>query len=94
MFRNQLPRISPELAEWCVEKRVRILGVEPPSVADVNDLPEVTEIHRILLSGGVTIVEGLINLDQLPDNRDITFGAFPLKIQDGDGSPCRAFAQL
>ncbi|MEM9079897.1 MAG: cyclase family protein [Verrucomicrobiota bacterium] len=94
IFRNQLPRISDDLAHWCVEKKVRILGVEPPSVADVNNLSEVTRIHQILLSGGVTIVEGLVNLDQLPANQDFTFGAFPLKIQNGDGCPCRALAQL
>lgn len=94
IFRNQLPRLSEELAHWCVAREVRILGVEPPSVADVNDLAEVTRIHQILLAGGVTIVEGLVNLDQLPTDGDFTFGAFPLKILNGDGSPCRAFAQL
>ncbi|MDQ8189851.1 cyclase family protein [Roseibacillus persicicus] len=94
VFRNQLPRVSVELARWCVEKKVRVLGVEPPSVADVNDLAEVTKIHEVLLSGGVTIVEGLINLDQLPGEEEFTLGAFPLKIEGGDGSPCRAFAHL
>ncbi|MEM6698052.1 MAG: cyclase family protein, partial [Bacteroidota bacterium] len=44
-YKNQLPRISKELATWCVENQVKMLGVEPPSVADVNNLPEVTEIH-------------------------------------------------
>ena len=29
--------------------------VEPPSIADVKNLPEVTRIHKILLGGGVTI---------------------------------------
>lgn len=94
LFRNQLPRVSEELAHWCVEKRVRVLGVEPPSVANVNDLSELTRIHEVLLSGGVTIVEGLLNLEQLPTDRDFTFGAFPLKIENGDGSPCRAFAKV
>ncbi len=94
IFRNRLPRLSEELAHWCVNKQVRVLGVEPPSVADVNDLAEVTRIHEILLSGGVTIVEGLVNLEQLPADRDFIFGAFPLKIHKGDGAPCRAFAQL
>lgn len=91
LYRNQLPRISEELAGWCVEKRVKLLGVEPPSVADVNNLPEVTRIHKILLGGGVTIVEGLCNLDQLTGPK-IFFAAFPLRIAGGDGSPCRALA--
>ena len=90
-FRNQLPRVSQALADWCVERSVRILGVEPPSVADVNDLQEVTAIHRTLLGGNVIIVEGLVNLERLTQPR-VYFAALPLKIAGGDGSPCRAFA--
>jgi arylformamidase len=91
VYRDNLPRVSRELAEWCVNERVRLLGVEPPSVADVNSLDEVTEIHRVLLGGGVVIVEGLTNLEALRQER-VFFGAVPLKIEGGDGSPCRAFA--
>ena len=90
-FKSGLPRISEELAHWCVENRVKILGVEPPSVADVANLEEVTRIHEILLGGGVTIVEGLVNLDKIPAARCF-FAALPLKILKGDGAPCRAFA--
>jgi kynurenine formamidase len=91
IYRDGLPRISESLATWCVEKKVKLLGVEPPSVADVNNLAEVTRIHKILLGGGVTIVEGLCNLDQLKGSK-IFFAALPLKIVGGDGCPCRAFA--
>jgi kynurenine formamidase len=90
-YRDQLPRISEPLARWCVENKVRMLGVEPPSVADVNNKEELTRIHKTLLSGGVTIVEGLTNLDALHEPR-VFFGALPLKIDRGDGGPCRAFA--
>ena len=90
-YRINLPRISEEFALWCVEKQVAVLGVEPPSVADVTNLPEVTRIHEILLGGGVTIVEGLTNLEALPDH-PVLFGAMPLKIHRGDGCPCRAWA--
>jgi arylformamidase len=90
-YRDQLPRISDELARWCVEHRVNILGVEAPSVADVNDRDEVTRIHQILLGGGVTIVEGLANLDRIKQER-VFFAALPLRLAGGDGSPVRAFA--
>ena len=89
-YRGNFPRISEGLARWAVEHRVRMLGVEPPSVADVNNLPEVTLIHEILLGGDIVIVEGLVNLGQLQPR--VFFGALPLKINNGDGSPCRAFA--
>jgi arylformamidase len=91
VYRDGLPRISEPLALWCVERQVMLLGVEPPSVADVNNIAELTRIHRILLEGGVTIVEGLANLDQLREPK-VWFAAQPLKIQGGDGCPCRAFA--
>jgi len=90
-YRNSLPRISIELAEWLVQKQVALIGVEPPSVADVNNLAEVREVHEILLSGGVTIVEGLTNLDQLRQSV-VQFLAIPLKWSQGDGSPVRAIA--
>lgn len=91
IYRDGLPRISDALANWCVARKVKLLGVEPPSIADVNNLPEVTRIHKILLGGGVTIVEGLCHLDQLTGPK-VFFAALPLKIAAGDGCPCRAFA--
>lgn len=91
LYRDQLPRISTGLAHWCVRKKIKLLGVEPPSVANVNDRAELTEVHKILLDGGVTIVEGLCNLDQLSQEKCF-FMALPLKIREGDGAPCRALA--
>jgi len=90
IFRLGLPRISEKLAQWCVDQQVKVLGVEPPSVADVANLEEVTRIHEILLKGKVTIVEGLCNLEQLPAK--VYFAAFPLKVHEGDGAPTRAVA--
>ncbi|MBX2873195.1 MAG: cyclase family protein [Saprospiraceae bacterium] len=90
-YRDALPRISDELATWCVERGVKILGVEPPSVANVNDLEELTRIHRILLAGGIVIVEGLCNLE-LIEGESVFFIALPLKIKGGDGAPVRAIA--
>lgn len=90
-YRDNLPRISEELAHWCVENQVNMLGVEPPSVADVNNMEELTRIHQILLSANITIVEGLTNLGALSQEK-VFFVAAPLKIEGGDGCPCRAFA--
>lgn len=89
-YRNALPRISEEVAVWMVENQVNILGVEPPSIADVNDLAEVTMIHKILL-GHVIIVEGLCNLDKIQSDC-IEIIALPLNIEGCDGSPCRVIA--
>ena len=89
-YRNELPRISEDLANWCVKHKVKMLGVEPPSVADVNNLEEVTKIHKILLKD-VIIIEGLANLDQLEVDC-VELIALPLKIAGGDGAPARVIA--
>ncbi|WP_404305275.1 cyclase family protein [Neorhodopirellula lusitana] len=90
-YRNELPRISIELAQWLVQQQVALIGVEPPSVADVNQIDELTEVHQTLFRGGVVIVEGLANLDQI-HCEEVEFIALPLKIVGGDGCPVRAIA--
>ncbi len=90
-YRDELPRISVELARWLVEKGVALIGVEPPSVADVNNILELTEVHRILFEGNVVVVEGLANLDQITQG-EVEFTALPLKVVGGDGTPVRAIA--
>jgi len=90
IYRDGLPRISDELAEWLVEKQVKLIGTEAPSVADVNNLVEVDRIHKILLGAGITIVEGLCNLEKL--DSQVFFMALPLKLAKGDGAPVRAIA--
>jgi kynurenine formamidase len=90
-YRSHLPRVSLALAEWLAERKVALLGVEPPSVADVNNKEELTAVHQALLKAGVVIVEGLANLTSLRQN-EVTFIALPLKLEGGDGSPVRAIA--
>ncbi len=92
-YRDELPRISLELAQWLVQMQVALIGVEPPSVADVNNRIELTEVHQTLFRGNVVIVEGLANLDQLT-GAEFEFIALPLNISGGDGCPVRAIAIL
>lgn len=89
LYRDQLPRISIELAGWMVEAGINLVGVEPPSIADVNEIGELQEVHRILLEANILILEGLCNLESIGSD----FGqlvALPLKITGGDGAPVRA----
>jgi len=90
-YREELPGIHESLANWLVEKKVNMLAVEPPSIADVMDLAEVTKIHEILLEGDIIIVEGLTNLEEL-NSEKVQLIALPLKIKDGDGAPARVIA--
>ena len=91
-YRNELPRISLALAKWLVERQVALIGVEPPSVADVNAKGELTDVHQTLFRGDVVIVEGLAHLDQLTSN-EVEFIALPLRVIGGDGTPVRAIAR-
>jgi len=91
LYRNKLPRLSEELITWCIEAQVKLIGVEPQSVADVNNIRELKKIHKLLLNAGITIVEGLSDLDQITSEK-VKFIALPLKIENGDGAPCRAIA--
>ncbi|MBI3947479.1 MAG: cyclase family protein [Armatimonadetes bacterium] len=90
-YRDALPRVSLALAEWCAAKRVKMLGVEPPSVADVRDRDEVRAVHQVLLRAGVVVIEGLTNLDRLRARKVILI-ALPLKVRRGDGAPARVLA--
>ncbi|WP_044303858.1 cyclase family protein [Rhodopirellula sallentina] len=90
-YRNELPRISLNLANWLVERQVAMIGVEPPSVADVNNARELTDVHQTLFRGNVLIVEGIAHLDKLTQET-VEFIALPMKVTGGDGSPVRAIA--
>lgn len=90
-YRNKLPGISIELAHWLVDRGVAMIGVEGPSVADVNNMQQLTDVHRTLFAGNVLIVEGLANLDQL-QQPVVKFIGLPLKVVGGDGTPIRAIA--
>jgi arylformamidase len=88
-YRIDFPRVSLALAEWLCERRIALLGVEPPSVADMANREELIAVHQTLLRSEIVIVEGLTNLSVFQQDQ-ITFIALPLKLVGGDGSPVRA----
>jgi len=83
------PVLSAEAALWLTNFRFKGLGVDTISVdeTDSNDFP----IHKILLKHDMIIIENLTCLHVLPNNH-FMFTCFPLKIEQGDGSPVRATA--
>lgn len=95
-FFTGFPSLSPALAERLVSQHVALVGLDSPSVdaATSADYP----VHRLLLSAGISIVEGLISLPalvpSLESGRRMYFAAFPLRIQGLEGSPVRAIAVL
>jgi arylformamidase len=80
--------ISPSvgLAERLVAAGVRLIGTDAPSM-DAHD-SKTLDSHRVLLEGGVAILENLVLTDVVPGR--YTLIALPLKLKDADGSPVRA----
>ncbi len=86
------PHLSAELAAELVARGAAVVGIDSPS-ADAVDGDLECPAHRLLLGAGIPIVEGLANLDRLPDGAGaFWFGAFPLCLDGADGSPVRALA--
>lgn len=86
-YYNNYPAITEEIANYLVEKKVKMVGVDMCSV-DHEPFP----VHRILLGKGVLIIENLTNLLALVD-KSFKVHAVPIKLQI-DGAPTRVLAEV
>ena len=86
-FKN-FPYFSVDCAEYIISKKIKAIGTDMPSV-DGPD--QKAAFHKKILSSGIPIIEGLVNLKQVVGKK-MMFCALPLKIKDSDGSPVRAAA--
>ncbi len=82
------PVLSVDAALWLAGLGLRGVGVDTASV-DGGNATEYA-IHHAFLSRDMVIVENLTNLAALPPDAGFTFVAFPLCIDQADGSPVRA----
>ncbi len=82
--------IDPFAAEWLVEKKVSIVGIDCLSVEKYKaDAPET---HKTLLSAGIPLIETLSsNLEKITGERVLLI-ALPLKIKGRDAAPARVIA--
>jgi arylformamidase len=82
---SDFPSLTLDAARWIAARGIGLLGMDT-----LTPSADWKEVHLTLLAKGVEIivVEGLTNLDQLPER--FTLAAFPLKITGRDGSPIRA----
>jgi arylformamidase len=87
-FFTDLPSLTVEAARWIAARKIGLLGMDTPTPSKIAG----HECHRILLGKGteIVLVEGLANLEQLPER--FTLVAFPLNLRGLDGSPVRAVA--
>jgi arylformamidase len=85
-FNRQFVHLDPSAASYLVDAGIRTVGVDYLSVEGF--FADGAPVHRILLGARVAIVEGLDLSGVEPG--DYTLVAVPLKIEGGDGAPCRA----
>ncbi|HOP64201.1 MAG TPA: cyclase family protein [Spirochaetota bacterium] len=83
------PVLSHESAEWLTGFNLKGIGVDTIS-ADPVESTDYSN-HMTLLSNNIIIIENLKDTDELT-GKEFTFYAFPLNIENGDGSPVRAVA--
>lgn len=86
VFPNRIPELTADMADYLGSKGVRLLGVDVPSV-DQLDSKEM-ETHHALYRNGIHILENIM-LDEVEEG-NYELIALPLPIKDGDGSPVRA----
>lgn len=86
-FFTDFPSFTLEAGRYLAARRIRLLGMDLPTPGK-----QWLELHHILLARDVemVLVEGLANLDAVPDT--FTFAGFPLNFRGRDGSPVRAVA--
>ena len=85
---NHHPVIEKELAQFFVERKIKLLGLDLPSP---DQYP--FEIHKILLEKDILIIENLRNMQALKDAATFEVIAIPLNIR-AEAAPTRVVAKL
>jgi arylformamidase len=77
--------VSLDAAGFLAARGVRVVGVDYLSVGGFRE--DSAETHRVLLSAGIWIIEGLDLSRVKPGRHDMV--CLPLRIAGGDGAPAR-----
>lgn len=85
-FSERYIHLTAGAAHWCVERGLRLVGLDYISVDAYGD--EEAPAHHVLLGAGVLVLEG-VNLAEVRPGR-YRLICLPLRIKGGEGSPVRA----
>ena len=94
---DDAPVPTHEAAMWLTSLNLKGIGCDsfsmdkmiPAGDVGTESLPN----HHIFLGREILLIENLTNLDKLPEGL-FKFYCIPLKIENADGSPVRAFAMI
>jgi kynurenine formamidase len=89
----QSPGLTQDAARWLVDKRPKCIGCdffEEPAARRPGWSASEFVVHRTILSAGIPLVEGLVNLRELPPR--VQFFAPFYHFAGIDSAPARAFA--
>ena len=97
-FWTEAPWLTREAAEWLWSQRPTAVAFDFPQDYPIRLLLEGKEVpkpehvtHDVLLKNGVTLIEYVVNTDQLTQARTF-LSAAPLLIPNADGAPARIYA--
>lgn len=85
------PVLENIAAEYLSQFSLKAVGFDTISIDPVSDSNYTN--HHIFLKKDILIIENLTNLELIP-SKIFKLYAIPLKIEDTDGSPVRAFAEV
>lgn len=83
------PGIDPKAAEWLVQRKVKAVGIDTPSI-DYGQSKDF-KTHQVLMGANIPAFENVANLDKLPATGNYVV-ALPMKIKNGSGGPLRIIA--
>jgi kynurenine formamidase len=85
------PGIHPEAARWLVERKVRAVGIDTPSI----DYGQSTtfDTHQTLFAANIPAFENVAHLSALPPTGAFVI-ALPMLIRGGSGGPLRIVAVI
>jgi kynurenine formamidase len=83
------PGIDSAAARWLVDRRVKAVGIDTPSIdyGQSSSFPT----HRLLFASNIPAFENVANLHRLPPRGSFVI-ALPMKIKGGSGGPLRIVA--
>lgn len=88
LYYDKFPTIGVDLAEWLVRRKINVLLMDTPLMANCTYTPEYNEIYGIFAKGSILLVNNITNLDVVDEGK-FQLVAMPLKVSEEKVAPVR-----